>query len=65
MSWENILKRTISTDEEHVAKAVRTLIHYMETVPMAERSSLFTETFLKTCAFKFVDIVQEPEDYTF
>lgn len=65
LSWENILKRTISIDEEHVSKVVRSLMHYIDTVPMSHRSALFTDDFLKQCAFKIADLVQEIEDYRF
>ncbi|KAJ6642068.1 Oxidoreductase AflY [Pseudolycoriella hygida] len=64
-SWENILERTIATDEEHVLKVVRSLIYYMEKVPAAKRSELFTEKFLKKCALKMVDIIHLVGDYRF
>lgn len=65
MSWDNILKRTIATDEEHVLKVVRSLIYYMDTVPMSQRSAIFTESFIRRCAFKIVDLVQKLEDFKF
>lgn len=65
MTWDNIVKRTILTDEEHVLKVVRCLIYYMETVPLSQRSALFTEEFLRRCAFKMVDLIQELEAYRF
>lgn len=64
-SWDVILERTISTDEVHVPKVVRSLTHYMETVPLVQRSKLFTDMFLKQCAIKIIDLVQEEEDYLF
>lgn len=65
ITWENVLKNTILIDEEHVLKVVRCLIHYMETVPMPQRSALFSEQFLKRCSFKIVDLVQELNHYIF
>ncbi|XP_037040039.1 oxidoreductase AflY-like [Bradysia coprophila] len=65
LTWDVILDKTISTDEVHVPKVIRCLTHFMEAVPLPQRSKLFTDTFLKQCAIKLVDIVQEEEDFLF
>lgn len=64
-SWESILEKAILSDEEHVSKSIRCLIHYMETVPMSLRSRIFTDTFLQQCAFKMADLSQLKEYFKF
>ncbi|KAG4074645.1 hypothetical protein HA402_004516 [Bradysia odoriphaga] len=64
-TWDVILEKTISIDEVHVPKVIRCLTHYMETVPLPQRTKLFTDTFLMQCATKVVDLIREEEDFLF
>lgn len=65
LSWDTIVARTILWDEEHVAKAIRGVIHYMETVPMLQRSQILTDQFFKQCASKILDLVPRKECFKF
>lgn len=63
--WEKIISESVNREEEHIAKVVRSLIHYMENVPSSKRSPIFTEEFCKQCAYKVVNVLQTIDDYIF
>lgn len=63
ISWDSIVDKAISIDDAHVSKVVRSVIQYMEGVPVSHRSEMFTQEFLKRCAFKAVDLL--PDNYIF
>lgn len=63
ISWDSIIQKAISIDDSHVSKVVRSVINYMETVPVSQRSELFSEQLIKRCALKAVDLL--PDNYIF